>query len=204
MSQVIGPVDPFLYPAQVHVRKHGPVYTNYESYRPWIEDEFLFRCVYCLTRKVWTWMAPLDLEHVVSQSSDPTMANDYDNLVLACRRCNALKGTGTVPDPCKIALGACIRIETDGTPTPLNKHGKRMIRNLRLDDPELVRCRKLLLDTVKLSFAQNRELYEQWMGFPPELHDLSSRRPPGGNTRELGVNDSCYARRLRGELPAVY
>jgi hypothetical protein len=27
--------------------------TDYESYRPWLRDEFAFRCVYCLTRETW-------------------------------------------------------------------------------------------------------------------------------------------------------
>ena len=43
--------DPFSYPAAVHVRRHGPQgYADYASYRPWLRDEFAFRCVYCLLR----------------------------------------------------------------------------------------------------------------------------------------------------------
>ncbi len=38
--------DPFSYPNRPHVRRHGPRgYANYESYRPWLRDEFSFRCV---------------------------------------------------------------------------------------------------------------------------------------------------------------
>jgi hypothetical protein len=35
-------------------RRHGPAnYAAYESYRPWLRDEFDFRCVYCLKRETW-------------------------------------------------------------------------------------------------------------------------------------------------------
>jgi len=41
--------DPFTYPAQPHVRKHAPAgYKDYTEYKPWLRDEFEFRCVYCL------------------------------------------------------------------------------------------------------------------------------------------------------------
>src|ERR1700682_3612702 len=44
----------FAYPSEPHQRKHGPAgYTNYEEYKPWLRDEFTFRCVYCLERELW-------------------------------------------------------------------------------------------------------------------------------------------------------
>ncbi len=36
----------FVYPTLPHVRRHGPRgYADYPSYRPWLRDEFAFRCV---------------------------------------------------------------------------------------------------------------------------------------------------------------
>ena len=47
-------MNPFRYPEQPHVRRHGPQgYVTLESYRPWLRDEFTFRCVYCLLREQW-------------------------------------------------------------------------------------------------------------------------------------------------------
>ena len=43
----------FPYPAAAHVRLHGPQYTESASYKPWLRDEFAFRCVYCLWRERW-------------------------------------------------------------------------------------------------------------------------------------------------------
>src|SRR5258708_6259440 len=46
--------EPFQYPAAPHVRRHGPQgYADAASFRPWLRDEFTFRCVYCLQREVW-------------------------------------------------------------------------------------------------------------------------------------------------------
>lgn len=42
------------YPATPHVRRHGPLgYKDYQSFKPWLRDEFTFRCVYCLLRERW-------------------------------------------------------------------------------------------------------------------------------------------------------
>ena len=44
----------FAYPRELHERRHGPLgYLDYGDYRPWLRDEFQFRCVYCLCRERW-------------------------------------------------------------------------------------------------------------------------------------------------------
>jgi hypothetical protein len=42
------------------------------------------------------------------------------------------------------------------------------------------------------------------MGFPDDLPDLSRLRPPGGNSRPEGIEESYFAQRQRGESPAFY
>ncbi len=43
----------FDYPEPRLERIHGPAgYSTYESFRPWLRDEFTFRCVYCLKREM--------------------------------------------------------------------------------------------------------------------------------------------------------
>lgn len=45
---------PFAYTSTPHQRRHGPSgYDSYEAYKPWLRDEFVFRCVYCLEREMW-------------------------------------------------------------------------------------------------------------------------------------------------------
>src|SRR4051794_20056002 len=41
-------------PAGAHERRHGPRgYVDDEHYKPWLRDEFVFRCLYCRCREVW-------------------------------------------------------------------------------------------------------------------------------------------------------
>ncbi len=83
----------FDYPESRSERIHGPAgYASYESYRPWLRDEFTFRCVYCLKRETWGQVTgEFELDHFQPQSLAPHLSLDYFNLVYACRRCNSVK-----------------------------------------------------------------------------------------------------------------
>ena len=134
MARIEQTVQPYAYPGEAHQRRHGPAgYTDYHSYRPWLEDEFAFRCVYCLKRMVW---APTDIwtvDHLVSRHDAPHLECDYTNLVFACQFCNGQKGPKRVPDPCEVAYGSCLRVEADGSVTALNDFGRRLVKVLRLN-----------------------------------------------------------------------
>ncbi len=55
------------------------------------------RCVYCQTAIENTGQ-PLTVDHITPQAHGGQ--NDFDNLCLACRRCNEYKGSATsAPDP---------------------------------------------------------------------------------------------------------
>ena len=75
-------------------------YKSYERYRPWLRDEFTFRCAYCLKRETWGQVTgEFELDHFRPQSLDPHLRLDYFNLVYACRRCNLVKLDQRVDDP---------------------------------------------------------------------------------------------------------
>ena len=101
MPTDIDPVDAFRYRGQALIRRHGPAgYKDYRSYRPWLRDEFAFRCVYCLVREQWGRMTgEFDLDHFLPQVTHPAQAVEYDNLLYACGTCNLRKGAGLLPDP---------------------------------------------------------------------------------------------------------
>ncbi len=63
----------FDYPESRAKRIHGPSgYSSYESFRPWLRDEFTFRCVYCLKRETWGQVTgEFELEHFEPQSLAP-------------------------------------------------------------------------------------------------------------------------------------
>jgi hypothetical protein len=204
MGRVDYTVLPYAYPCEAHHRRHGPAdYADYQEYRPWLEDEFSFRCVYCLKRMVW---APTDIwvvDHLTPQHDAPHLVCAYDNLMLACQFCNGQKGPNRVPDPCQVAYGDCLRVESDGTITPLNIHGRRLEKVLRLNHNRLIQERLKTMRVLSVLAKDHKAEFQQLMGFPAELPDLAKKRPPR-NFRPQGVLDSYFAKRQRGELPAVY
>lgn len=196
---------PFSYPESPHVHCHGPSgYKTYKSFRPWLRDEFLFRCVYCLKREQWSLVQSLySLDHFLPQARFPKAALDYENLLYACITCNSAKGEEVVPNPCNCMLRGQVIVHEDGSIKGTGNDSRRLIRKLGLDDPEYREFRRLLIDIVALAQIHKPDLLRRLIKYPDELPDLSTLRPPS-NCRPQGVRQSCYARRARGELPETY
>jgi hypothetical protein len=197
---------PFTYPATPHVRRHGPQgYADYASYRPWLRDEYAFRCVYCLLREQWGVVrGTFALDHFLPVAVHPQKVTDFDNLVYSCASCNAAKGSQQVPDPGQVLVGADVRIDEDGKIEAGTPEARRLIRVLGLDDPEYTEFRLLWIGIVSLATGNAPDLYRRLMGFPENLPDLSRLRPPGGNARPAGVANSYLAQRRSGVLPETY
>jgi hypothetical protein len=195
----------FDYPATRLVRIHGPLgYNGYESYRSWLRDEFAFRCVYCLSREQWGRVTgEYDLDHFVPQKTDPARKAEYDNLDYACRRCNLTKSGASVPDPTGMTAQQ-LRLRPDGSLQPCSADAEALVFKLDLNAPRMVAWRLLWNRLVELVGQHDANLFQQLMGYPIDLPDLARLRPPGGNLRPAGVDASHFARRARGELPAVY
>lgn len=195
----------FDYSTQVHRRKHGPAgYQDYESYRPWLRDEFSFRCVYCLRRERWglrrgNW----DIEHFVPQSADENKRLDYENLLYACRTCNLNKSASLALDPCQVGFGNLVQVNEDGVIRPLNDDGAILIQALRLDNDDYTEFRHLMLRILSALQEHDPQLYARLMSYPDDLPNLQALKPPQ-NTRPEGVAQSCLAHRNQGELPATY
>ena len=153
---------------------------------------------------VW---APTDIwtiDHVISQDEDAELRCDYDNLVLACQFCNQRKSFHRVADPCQVAYGFCLRVESTGFVTPLNAKGIRLVSTIRLNHPHYVAERLKTLRHLRAIAQVDRGEFERLMGFPTNLPDLSTLKPPRGNRRPKGISESCFARSMRGELPTTY
>lgn len=90
---------PFQYQPSPHERRHAPDgYVDYQSYRPWLRDEFSFRCVYCLLREQWSRVTgQFDLDHFVPQIEVHDEPPEYENLVYACHACNLRKQDKPLP-----------------------------------------------------------------------------------------------------------
>ncbi|MBY0232073.1 MAG: HNH endonuclease [Gemmataceae bacterium] len=203
---------PFAYATTAHVRLHLPRgYDSVEAFKQWLRDEFRFRCTYCLERERWypDGHASFSVDHVVARSLAAALVREYSNLLYACTRCNSYKGDRPLLDPTAVAMADHLRLGEDGSLVGTTLQGKVLIRLLRLnEDPSLSTRRD------KLSILRLRERYPgdpdiaalflQAFGYPDDLPDLRRTLPPGGNDRAGSEDDCHFARRERGELPAVY
>ncbi len=196
----------FLYPPQPRVRRHGPQgYSDVDSYRPWLRDEFAFRCVYCLFREQWSCVVgTFDIDHFLPVSLHPEQERTYDNLLYACATCNAVKGKRDVPDATAMLLDPGVRVTEDGVIQADAPEAARLIELLGLDSPQSTEFRLLWIGIVALANRYDPSLYQRLMGFPDDLPDLTCLRPPSGNTRPEGVKSSYLAKRQDGTLPATY
>ena len=200
----------FAYSSTPLNRKHGPYgYTRYQAYKPWLRDEFVFECAYCLFRELWypNGHGAFSSDHFVSRSQDSSKTLDYDNIVYACLRCNSLKQDHDVLDPFKLALSKHMRINSDGSITPLTPEGSEHVQILGLDDPILTKFRaKVIFLAEKLQALEPRVAdiaLRDWFGFPVNLPNLKRMRPRG-NTRPDGVKTCFYEQRKAGTLPKIY
>jgi hypothetical protein len=184
-------------------RRHGPVgYATYESYRPWLRDEFDFRCVYCLKRETWGQVtSEFELDHFEPQSINPQSRLNYLNLVYSCRRCNAVKRNQTVADPFRLLRATLLTTLPDGSLRSTDGDTHRLIRQLDLNSPNLKAWRVMWIRIVALAKDRDPALYFQLVGFPKDLPNLRKLRPPRNIRKD---NLSWFDRRQRGELPDEY
>ena len=196
----------FEYPVQRHQRRHGPAgYKDYGSYRDWLRDEFMFRCVYCLHREQWySRGGTFHIDHFVPVSADPQGTLQYANLLYACTTCNEAKADLLgLPDPGSVSLHDCIEIEADGRAMAKNVVGQRLCEVLRFNSAANLAYRSRMIRILEaLLRSGDVALYEELMGFPADLPDLRAKRCPKNEKPESVAN--CYfALRERGELPVT-
>lgn len=202
---------PFLYSSTRLERRHGPTgYQDYGSYKPWLRDEFEFRCVYCLERETWypNRAASFAVDHIVPQSQDANLIFEYTNLLYSCNRCNSARQDIEVLNPFLVAFGEHLRCSTDGHIVALTPEGQDLIDLLHLaEEPSLsVRRHQIRILNLKREYPEDPEvdqLFLEAFRYPEDLPDLESLRPTE-NTLPQGVETSYFARRSKGLLPATY
>lgn len=196
----------FEYPTSPHARRHGPAgYEDYDSFRAWLRDEFLFRCVYCLHREQWySRGATFHIDHFNPSTTHPSQKCEYSNLLYACGTCNEAKQAIIgLPDPCQVAFHNCLRVMADGRIDPLNPDGEKLEQVLRLNSASNLGNRFRWMRILAALSASDQKIYQELMGFPEDLPDLRAKRAPR-NTRPEGAANCYFALRERGELPATY
>lgn len=195
----------FVYPPNPRERKHGPSgYKDVQSFRPWLRDEFVFRCVYCLKRESWgTAKEGFDIEHFVSSMVAPEKRLSYRNLVYACHECNLRKGSASVDDPLQCCTENDIALLENGMLVGLCQKARLIIAVVTLNSPSMIRWRLLWMQIIELAQTHDPELLNQLLAFPGNLPDLKSLNPPA-NEKPKGISDSFHARNQSGSLPTSY
>lgn len=196
------------------MRKHLPSgYTDYRKYKPWLRDEFVFRCVFCLEREMWALDRhnSFSVEHVIPQRGpmgDSTKVCDYTNLVYACTRCNSFKQDTILLDPCAINLSNHLTVDCDGKVHASTREGKRLIQLLHLNEKRVQDNRKYFLDLIALKREYPDDptvdrMFLMRFGYPNDMPDL--RRSKRKKNARQGSEQNCYfARNERNELPQFY
>jgi 5-methylcytosine-specific restriction endonuclease McrA len=202
----------FEYPQTTHQRRHGPRgYNDPRSFKPWLRDEFDFRCVYCLWRE--TWSADGDdsfcVEHLKPQSRYPDLIREYNNLAYACRGCNSAKQDRESPlAEDQLPLAAHLELQADGHVAAKTADGEQLIEMCLLNRPAMVNARQTLSLLWKLlnqtPTTDADELKDRLFGFPTDLPNLARLHPPDGNTKPEGLVSSHFERRRRDELPRLW
>jgi HNH endonuclease len=197
---------PFEYSSQPHTRRHGPQgYAGHESYRPFLRDEFAFRCIYCLRREVMGQaFGEFAVDHFLPVKHRPDLITEYSNLLYVCIRCNLRKMERFVADPLMHLVSDAVIVHADGMIEARTRESRQIVRILKLNEPNLVSYRRLWIRILEISRNGDAVLYRQIFGFPADLPDLSRLQPPGGNTKPEGVEQSYFRQRERGELPETY
>ena len=192
------PTNPYGGPKLTAERRHGPAYSTYESYRPWLRDEFDYRCAYCLHREMFVHaVSDHVIDHFLPKSIYPDLSAAYGNLVYSCRPCNEAKQDKIllVIDDDLLFCGE------SGLFTPENHY---LVQALGLNEPVRIRHRRKLIYVLKMLVDLNdlTEL-ESYLGYPADLPDLRALRPES-NTKPEGIAESAYVRREQGLLARFY
>jgi hypothetical protein len=196
----------FQYPSEPHVRRHGPYgYHDYKSYKPWLRDEFVFRCVYCLVRERWCHDGAngFGVDHLMPKSFRPDLECEYTNLLYLCNRCNSAKRLSTAIDPCSCALSEHLKMNENGAIEANTKEGQYIIDAFNLNYSMAKGFRKRKIDLLtRCRQAGDNWIIEQELGFPDDLPQLTDRNC--SNRVPQGVADSYHEQNHRGELPTMY
>ena len=198
----------FQYPTTAHVRRHGPSgYDDYKSYKPWLRDEFTFRCVVCLVRERWCHDGAngFGVDHLIPKSTElgGRLICDYDNLLYVCNRCNSAKHLSPVLDPCSVALADHLRVAEDGTVIGTTRDGEHVVDVFNLNYSVAIEYRRRRIE----AFSRWQDLgdtfsIEEELAYPDDLPRFDDRRC--GNSRPQGIAESFFSKRKRGELAPTY
>ena len=121
-------------------------YSDYHSYRPYLEKDFHYLCGYCGQHSKII-RNPFEIDHFVPKAIDSSRKNDYSNLVFSCKTCNRNKwdtwptndkdlhhnGKEGFIDPASEEFDNHLKRNDNGEIIALTDIGKYMVKVLKFD-----------------------------------------------------------------------
>ena len=173
----------FAYPARPLHRRHGPRgYADYQLYKPWLRDDFCFRCVYCQCRESWepNGQYVFSVEHIEAQTTHP------DALATMTICFTLVRCVMPVGAKCRCLLipvwnlwPAHLQTLPNGMIDTQTKEGRQLCDLCHLNRPMLVQFRRYLLELIELFVSrqtpEEKRALQQILGFPEDLPNLRSR-----------------------------
>ncbi len=161
-------MNPFLYPKTKHVRQQTPrQYATYQSFKPALQREFRRRCVYCQMPDSIVNPQLYGVDHYRPKTLFPEWETRYENLFYCCNPCNSRKGdywpsvaklrTHFIPNPCDHEMFRHLRFR-GATVTRRSNAGAIALRLLDLNDPEVVKKRELVIESIAVFLEKRAEL----------------------------------------------
>ena len=73
-------------------RSQVPRYAKYESYKPFLREDFQYRCAYCQHHeRVFALLRSMTIDHFRPKILFPNLRVEYTNLYYCCGECNTFK-----------------------------------------------------------------------------------------------------------------
>lgn len=108
------------------VRSAVPPAKSYTEYRPWLRFDFFFCCAYCSMSEAEAQAIRFTIDHYEPKAANPTLANDYANLMYCCDECNTRKGDRCPPPAARAEGYRFYRADTDCWPEHFERKGIRL------------------------------------------------------------------------------
>ena len=156
---------------------------NYRKLKPELLKKFNNQCVYCGIKFFEPTMA--SIEHFYPKSLYPDLVNDSNNLLIACRACNNIKGNKSPIDedgnlllinPAKEKFSDHMIQLENGYLEGTTELGQTTIDILQLNRDSLIEQR--ILDMIDMKFddnikLSNSEIYKTYENSIKKINDLN-------------------------------
>ena len=161
-------MNPFSYPKNRHRRKESPpAYRDYRSFKPFLQNEFGSRCVYCCLPDGIKGYDSFGVDHYLPQKPFGHLITTYSNLFYSCNCCNSRKKNfwpnqaqirdgEFIPNPCDHEMFQHLQYKA-AVVAPKSPAGKKADEILDFNDDESVKYREFVRDLIAAKERDRRE-----------------------------------------------